>query len=200
MYSGNTRCPGDPATGTRGAQDWYKVRMAHRITRGNLGAWLLRCNPGNEPDLPRLIARGGHRIERWCVAGNYRSRMMAAGDPIVFWVSGDGRRLVRGIWGIGRVLGVDGLPQPADHHTAPNPGSIGLDRRPRVSVDIPLLPEGVSDAALRDWGINDLEVQVQPQGSNPSWISTGQLARLIAVVPSLLVPTAVAPGRPPDLP
>lgn len=153
--------------------------MARRVTRENLGAWLLRCNPKNEPELPRLIARGGHRIEQWCVADNYRSEMITAGDPIVFWISGDGRRLARGIWGIGNVLGIDLAQRPAAHGREIH-GVAAPDGRSRVEVDIPLLPVAVSDAMLRTWGIDDLEVQVQPQGSNPSWISRGQLARLMA--------------------
>jgi hypothetical protein len=170
---------------------WYKVRMARRVTQDNCGAWLLRCNPANDPDLPQLIAGGGHRIGRWCVADNYRSRMMNHGDVVIFWVSGNGRRLARGIWGIGQVLGVYGFDQPADDGAVA--GELGSpDRRPRVRVDIPLLTEPVSDEALRGCGINDLEVQVQPQGSNPSWVSTDQLARMMAMVPSLRKPETFA--------
>jgi hypothetical protein len=112
--------------------------------------------------------------------------MMSNGDVVVFWVSGNGRRLARGIWGIGQVLGVDGIDQPAAQVTEATDELRSRDHRPRVRVDIPLLPEPVSDRALRAWGINDLEVQVQPQGSNPSWISTGQMTRMIAGFPSLL--------------
>ena len=110
--------------------------------------------------------------------------MMNNGDVVVFWVSGNGRRLARGIWGIGQVLGVDGFDHPSDDGTVA--GELGSpDRRKRVIVDIPLLTEPVSDEALRGCGINDLEVQVQPQGSKPSWVSTDQLARMMAMVPSL---------------
>jgi len=155
------------------------------ITQQNLGAWLLRCNPKNEPQLPELVAGGGHRIERWCVADNYRSRMMAAGDAVFFWVSGDGRLLVRGIWGVGRVLGVDGFRRPAADDPLPSRNFSEAGERPRASVDIPLLPTAVSDRQLRELGISDLEVQLQPQGSNPSWISADQIARLAEVVPEL---------------
>ncbi len=158
--------------------------MPRPITQQNLGAWLLRCNPKNEPELPLLIAGGGYRIERWCVADNYRSRMMAAGDPVVFWLSGDGRLLARGIWGVGRVLGVGGFrPAAGDRRSGRN--IAGPGERPRVSVDIPLLTGAVSDQQLRASGIDDLEVQIQPQGSNPSWISAAQIARLADAAPGL---------------
>jgi len=135
--------------------------------------------------LPQLIAGGGHRIDRWCVADNYRSRMMAAGDPVVFWVSGDGRLLARGIWGVGHVLGVGGFRRSSPGDRLGSRNAHGPDERPRASVDIPLLTGAVSDRQLRAAGINDLEVQRQPQGSNPSWISATQLARLADSVPEL---------------
>lgn len=158
--------------------------MPRRITRDNLGAWLLRCNPKSEPELTRLIAQGGHRIQRWCVADNYRSRVMAAGDSVLFWVSGDGRQVARGIWGSGQVLDVVGCAQqagaPAGARAAASPG------RPSADVDIPLFAAAVSDQEIRAAGIDDLEVQVQPQGANPSWVSAGQFVRLSAAFPLLL--------------
>ena len=159
--------------------------MPRPITQQNLGAWLLRCNPKNEPELPELVGAGGHRIKRWCVANNYRSRMMAAGDPIVFWVSGNGRLLVRGIWGIGRVVGTDGFRRLSAGHRSTSRSVSELLEPPKVDVDIPLLSEGISDRLLQAAGIGDLEVQLQPQGSNPSWISVDQLARLARSFPGL---------------
>lgn len=158
--------------------------MARRITRDNLGAWLLRCNPRSEPELPAMIAQGGHRIRQWCVADNYRSRLLVAGDPVVLWVSGDGRQLTRGIWGMGWVIAVNGFPRPDDSVETAEDGT-DQRRRPRADVDIPLSTEAVSDHAIRAAGIDDLEVQVQPQGANPSWISAAQYARLAVGFPSL---------------
>jgi hypothetical protein len=166
---------------TSAAAGCYKFGVPRPITEQNLGGWLLRCNPKNDPQLPGLIAVGGHRINRWCVADNYRSAMMAPGDPIVFWISGDSRLLVRGIWGVGRVLGTEGLDGSKDCGRPTSLGAVEPGRRPEVVVDIPLLTEAISDEFLRAAGIKDLEVQVQPQGSNPSWISRSQLARLAAV-------------------
>ena len=133
-----------------------------RITRSELGAWLLRCNPSNNPAVTELAGTGG-RISQWCVVRNYRSAMIAGGDRALLWVSGNGRLLVRGIWGAGFV-------------TAPaRPAATG---GLTVAVDIPLLTAAVTDEELRAQGIDDLEVQLQPMGSNPSWVSKADYSRL----------------------
>ena len=121
------------------------------VTPELLGAWLLRCNP----TLTDLTGRGFNPVRSWCVADNYRSRLMAPPDEVLLWVSGRDRHFVRGIWGRGRVTA------PADWT---NSGlRIGLELEVR---DEPL----VTDAELRAAGIDDLEVQRMPQGSNPSWV------------------------------
>ena len=74
------------------------------------------------------------------MADNYRSRLMAAGDPVVLWVSGDSRQLTWGIWGVGRVIAItDG--------TAGSGLSVGAStrlggRRIRVTGDAAVLDDG----------------------------------------------------------
>ena len=138
---------------------------------------------------PLVSARTGERrIDRWCVAPNYRSAMIEAGDPILLWVSGDGRRLARGLWGAGRVTG-------AVHAI---PGANG--GAPAIPVDVEAFDDGISDGELRSAGLDDLEVQRQPMGSNPSWISTAQMRRLAPLLNIRLTQPAdggnriVAPG------
>jgi hypothetical protein len=88
--------------------------------------------------------------------------MMRTGDRVVIWISGDGRLMSRGIWGVGHVVGaVD--PAAAE---------------PVVSVDIPLFATALTDAHLRAAHIDDLEVQRVPAASNPSWVSQEQWARI----------------------
>jgi hypothetical protein len=157
--------------------------MPRSVTRENLGAWLLRCNPRNEPELAQWAIAGNHRIDRWCVADNYRTRLMTAGDVVMFWVSGDGRLLTRGIWGVGHVLGVNGVDAAPSRAARGRSTTAEHRKRPEVEVDIPLLSEPISARSLHAVGIDDLEVQVQPFGSNPSWMSRRQLARLAALVP-----------------
>jgi hypothetical protein len=136
------------------------------VSAETLGAWVVKCDPRPNPDVPRA-ARGGEPwvAERWCVVDNYRSRMMRRGDRAVLWVSGDGRTMARGIWGLGWVTG------PA-HDTT------GDDPRLDVPLHVPLRLAGVSPEQVRAAGAADLEVLVQPHGANPSWMSRDQLGAL----------------------
>ena len=49
------------------------------------------------------MADGVDTITDWSVVPGYGSEMMAPDDKVVFWVSGDSRVMIRGIWGIGHV-------------------------------------------------------------------------------------------------
>jgi hypothetical protein len=141
-----------------------------RITADNLGAWLIKCQPKANPELPRTIREGDPQpVTRWCVADNYRSRMMASGDRVVLWVSGDGRELARGIWGLGWVTGQ--VPPMVDELGAET-GKL------EVPLHLPLLSSGLTAETIRAAGISDLEVLRLPQGSNPSWVSVDQLTAL----------------------
>jgi len=141
--------------------------MAPTITGDNLGAWLVKGNPETSSDLPSWIQVGGTVVRSWCVVPGYRAEMMAAGDRVILWVSGNGRRVARGIWGMGHVTG------PVEE----------MGPKPSVPLHLPLLDQPVPAHDLVAAGITDLEVQRMPQGSNPSWASRHQLARLMPLVP-----------------
>src|SRR4051812_46911364 len=136
-----------------------------------------------------MVAETGHRITRWCVARNYRSRMMRPGQQVIFWVSGDGRRLARGIWGVGRVVG------PARETVAESDPRAAVYE---VALDVPLLPPGqeISAADLVAVGITDLEVQRQAFMSNPSWVSRRQLAAVQRLLDGDQVTTSSRLSRP----
>lgn len=155
------------------------------ITADTFGSWLVRCNPAKW-DLPGYIAGGGDQVDSVSVVDNYRSALMAPGDRILLWVSGNGRAMARGIWGLGRVTaGVRDEPAGAE----PDHSSLWLDERTRrgvrhaVFVHIPLLDAPITDAELKSAAIDDLEVQRVPMGSNPSWMSKEQLARVRPLLP-----------------
>lgn len=166
--------------------------MAQAVTRTDLGAWLLKCNPAAW-DLRGFRNSGEKRVTSWSVQPNYRSALVAAGDRVLFWVSGDGRQgFARGVWGLGYVVAepepwseaTRGFWRAADAHH-------GI--RARVEVDIELLAEPVSDRQLRAAGIDDLEVQRQPFAANPSWVSAAQLAALHELLPPW--PSPASPGE-----
>jgi predicted RNA-binding protein with PUA-like domain len=69
--------------------------------QNNFGAWVLRCNP-DIYDLPREVEDGLNLVDTWSVSENYRTEMMAPGNPVLLWMSGT---KIGGIWGIGRVAG-----------------------------------------------------------------------------------------------
>jgi hypothetical protein len=135
------------------------------VTRDNLGAWLFKCAPRLSTELHGTVDVA--RVTSRCVVRGYRAAMMQPGDRVVLWVSGDGRWMARGIWGIGHVTGaVDGT---AD--------------RPSVPMDIPIFASALTDADLRAAGIGDLEVQRMPAGSNPSWVSMQQWEAIEVLLP-----------------
>lgn len=140
------------------------------ISDDSLGAWLLKCQPRVNRDVPLAIVNGtGGPVTRWCVADNYRTRMMARGDRVVLWVSGDGRQVARGIWGLGWVTG-EARGVVGRDGTAP--------ATKEVLLHLPLLRRGVLEEEIRSAGVDDLEVLRQPQGSNPSWVSKDQLSAI----------------------
>jgi len=140
------------------------------VSADTLGAWVVRCNPKLR-DLHGLLRPGASPIGSWCVAANYRSQMMRRGDVILLWVSGQDRAFPRGFWGRGTVLGTAG---PEDDVVEPS-----ARRQLHAPIELRIHPDdAITDRELRAAGIDDLEVQRQPQGSNPSWVSRAQLARI----------------------
>lgn len=156
--------------------------MARAVQRSELGGWLLKCNPAAW-DLRGFLDAGAERVTSWSVRPGYRSALMAAGDPVLFWVSGDGRQgFARGIWGLGHVLAEAEAWSEADRgFWRAADGHHGI--RARVEVDIALLAEPVTDAELRAAGVADLEVQRQPFAANPSWVTTRERTALDPLLP-----------------
>ncbi|MFE9690588.1 hypothetical protein [Micromonospora sp. NPDC005806] len=160
--------------------------MTRAINAGNLGAWLIKCDP-KVWDFPGFVHDGNDYIDSWSLRENYRSHMMQAGDPILFWLSGRQSSYPRGIWGAGYVTGEAG--DVAEIVGDEDEVDYWLDEDARIAVTysvpvhIPLrLDAPVTDAELRVAGIEDLEVQRMPGGSNPSWVTTDQLTKIDALL------------------
>jgi hypothetical protein len=132
---------------------------AQRVTADNLGAWLVKCNP-SLTDLPELIAGG---VRSWCVREGYRSRLIAAGQPVLLWVTGaTGARPQAGIWAAGQTTG----PVEYSEH-----GKLVMP----LTMDFLPAPVPREEVAPR---LPDLEVVRQPFMSNPSFATTTQYAVL----------------------
>lgn len=170
--------------------------MTRPITEDNLGAWLLKCNPTTGFDLVRFLHEGSDFIYQWTVVDNYRSEMMQQDDVVIFWVSGRSTQAPRGIWGIGTVTGARRKPSVGDS------GEYDLETVQAqvggyvIDVDIPLWTERpVTNLELLAAGIDDLEVQRQANGSNPSWVSKEQLTDIYQLLHDLDIrPETHLPG------
>jgi hypothetical protein len=133
-----------------------------------LGAWLIKVNGdlgGTEWLTP------GRSTQHRCVRPGYRCSLMAAGQPVVLWVSG--RRLAPGVWGLGRV---EGPAQPPDAGDAGDAGGSWS-----VPLALDLLPAAgrVARRTLRgDPRLSGLEVLRVPQGANPSYLTVDEFAAL----------------------
>lgn len=139
---------------------------ARAVTEDDLGSWLIKCDPRVNSEFLRTVGAGDVRVTSRCVVRGYRASMMKKGDRVVVWISGDGRVMSRGIWGLGHVTG------------AVDEAAV----EPSVPVDIPLWASALTDADLRVAGVDDLEVQRMPAGSNPSWMSKQQWDRIAALL------------------
>jgi hypothetical protein len=139
-----------------------KPRTAPRVTGAELGAWLLKGN-ADQADLAGRFA-ADPRVTQWCVQPSYRTRLMGAGQPVVFWASGSRRRdLAYGIWGCGHLTG----PARQDPQ----------DGRWKAGLDLTIAPPTawVSRQTIRaDAALADLEVLRQPQAANPSFVTAEQ--------------------------
>ncbi len=125
-----------------------------RISRENLGAWILKCNPA-VTDLPGLIDQG---VTSWCAQKSYRTDLFEAGQPVLLWVSGS----AGGVWAAGHVTG------PAE-----------LRSKYVVPVVLEFLAEPIAREVVKAHpALADLEVLRQPQMSNPSFATRTQYAVL----------------------
>lgn len=140
------------------------------ITLDDLGAWLLKAN-GETSDVASRAARREH-VETWCVRRSYRTALMAAGQPVLLWVSGS-RRVTPGIWAVGALTG----------------GAVTDEgRRQHVPVTLRWLDAAARvprDAVRADPRLADVEVLRQPMAANPSFLTRPQWTALVTLLPIL---------------
>lgn len=160
------------------------------VTRENLGAWMVKCNP-KVWDLQGFLDADWAFIENWSVQENYRSSLMAPGDLVFFWVTGPDRQaLTPGIWGVGHVVApCDWLLHQADDGDEPADDGYWLDQDAEqratyfVPVDIPLLDEPIPRAKiLADPRLANLEILRSPQMGNPQYVAPAEAQALLELV------------------
>jgi len=139
------------------------------VTAASLGAWLLKANPAGG-GLTELLRTGFESVETRCVRPSYRTGLVAAGQPVLLWVSGNDPRHPPGIhahgWTKGPVTdGPDGPLMP-------------VWLRPLAQI----VPR---DLLLADPVLRGLEVLRMPAGSNPSYLDVEQYATLCIAFPQV---------------
>lgn len=148
------------------------------ITRENLGAWLVKCNP-------RIwdfdtFRHGDEPLENWSVQPSYRTDLIEAGQRVLLWVTGrDGSAPEPGLWGAGFTTGpvYEGEPETGD------PLWLDEQQRDRSSLFMPFTMQIWNEPITRrdlqaDPRLADMEIFRQPQMSNPLWLSNDELEAL----------------------
>jgi hypothetical protein len=145
-----------------------------RLTPGDVACWVLKTarppgdlvsgwRPGTQQELTR------------CVRPSYRLGLMAAGQPVLLWLSG--------------------RQQPGVHALGVLTGAPAMDAGGQVvPVRLRLLVEPIDRAELlADPVAGQAEVLRMPAGSNPSWLSGPQFAAVLARVRDGDQPTRLGP-------
>ena len=141
---------------------------ARALTPATLGAWLVKAS-GAAPSTREHVRAGFADAVTWCVQPTYRTGLVAAGQPVLLWVSGSEAGLPAGIHAHGRTTG---------------PARDGVMPVVLVPLDQPLLRSelvGHPDLAA-------LEVLRMPAGSNPSYVTPEQLEVLVGMCAELARP------------
>lgn len=138
---------------------------ARASSADSLGAWLLKAR-GAEPETQAHVRSAFVDVETRCVRPSYRTDLVVAGQPALLWVSGNAPGLPAGIYAHGRTTGLA------------SDGAIPV----RLS---PLLPPLLRSELLGHPVLSGMEVLRMPAGSNPSYVTRGQLAALTDLSPGL---------------
>jgi hypothetical protein len=140
------------------------------VTADRLGAWVVKANPALA-SVATLAGDGFAGVARWCVRPSYRTGLVAAGQPVLLWVSGKDPGFPAGFHAFGEVTG----PCRVDA------GQPEIPMRLRPMPSPALRAELLLDPVLAT-----AEVVRMPAGSNPSYLDREQYAALrAAYLPAL---------------
>jgi hypothetical protein len=148
-----------------------------RLTPGDVACWVLKSTRAPHEIVAGWRPGADQELTR-CVRPSYRLGLMAAGQPVLLWVSG--RR------------------QPGVHAVGVLAGRVTSDAGgPVVPVRLSRLAEPVDrHDLLEDPVARTAEVLRMPAGSNPSWLSGPQFGAVLARVRGGDVPAGLGPWSP----
>lgn len=134
------------------------VPASRALTPDTLGAWLVKAT-GTASSTREHLRTGFVRVDSWCVRPTYRTALVAAGQPVLLWVSGTEADHPAGIYARGRTTG---------------PAGDGVMPVTLVALEEPLLRTELAEHPR----LSSLEVLRMPAGSNPSYVTPEHLAVL----------------------
>jgi len=130
-----------------------------------LGAWLVKAS-GAVPSTRTHVRTGFAGVDSWCVRATYRTGLVAAGQPVLLWVSGHEAQHPAGIYALGRTTG-----GAAD-------GTMPIEL---IALSHPLLRSEL----VGHPDLSGMEVLRMPAGSNPSYVTQAQLRVLGELDPEI---------------
>jgi len=154
------------------------------VTADSLGAWLIKAN-GNVSAVADLIRHEFSTVARWCLRQTYRADLVASDQPVLFWVSGSSEAHPAGIYAEGRTTG----RASAD---LADGGWMDPEARGQVKLSMPVRLRALAEPVLRSDlldhpALSSIEVLKMAAGSNPSFVTPGDLAALRADWPQVTV-------------
>ena len=78
--------------------------VTRALSLDTLGAWLVKAR-GAEPSTTHHVRTRFTEVESWCVRATYRTDLVAPGQPVLLWVSGNVAQQPAGIYAHGRTTG-----------------------------------------------------------------------------------------------
>ena len=147
------------------------ARQSRAVTGETLGAWLLKSSPDASP-VDEFLSTGFGTVTERCIRPSYRADVVVAGQPVLFWVSGNDQRHPSGLYAQGHTTGPAQLE--ADQLVMP----VRL-----TAIDPPIMRRELVAHRL----LSQLEVIRMAAGSNPSFVTREQLRELGLLYPQVTV-------------
>jgi hypothetical protein len=147
------------------------AKTVRAVTSATLGAWLIKSSPSASP-VDELVRTDFASVTGRCIRPTYRADEVAAGQAVLFWISGDDARHPAGLYAQGRTTGPALLE--GDQLVMP----VRL-----TSLDPPILRRELVEHPQ----LSRLEVIRMAAGSNPSFLTRDQLRELTRRYPQVCV-------------